>query len=144
MKGMKEKEVVVCFLEYGGKILIMKRNTKADVYGGKWGAVIGYIEWNEWPYQTALREIKEETGLLASDVRLVREAEVMYVPDNEIKTRWVIYPSRFEAGIDRITLNGEHERSEWIEPGELNNFDTVPQLGEVLKTVLEKEKSLEA
>jgi 8-oxo-dGTP pyrophosphatase MutT (NUDIX family) len=47
----------------GDKLLILKRSDKVGTYKGLWGGVAGYVEENEEPYETALKEIKEEVGI---------------------------------------------------------------------------------
>ena len=41
------------------KVLLLKKNSKRDL----WQSVTGSIELDENPYETALRELKEETGI---------------------------------------------------------------------------------
>ncbi len=48
-----------------GKILMVKRSVMPKV--GWWCLPAGFMEWSEHPTQTAVRELKEETGL---DVKL--------------------------------------------------------------------------
>lgn len=44
-----------------GKILLVKRGMMPKI--GWWCLPAGFMEWNEHPSQTAIREVKEETGL---------------------------------------------------------------------------------
>ena len=56
-------KVVTCLLMKDSKLLILKRSDKVSTYKGLWGGVAGYIEEHEEPYETALKEIKEEVGI---------------------------------------------------------------------------------
>ena len=61
----------LCYIERGGCYLMMNRNKKAnDENEGKWIGVGGHLEENEAPEECVLREIKEETGLEVTDLRL--------------------------------------------------------------------------
>ena len=61
----------LCYIERGGCYLMMNRNKKAhDENEGKWIGVGGHLEENEAPEECVLREIKEETGLEITDLRL--------------------------------------------------------------------------
>ncbi len=61
----------LCYIERNGCYLMMNRNKKAnDENEGKWIGVGGHLEENESPEECALREIKEETGLTVTDLRL--------------------------------------------------------------------------
>ena len=61
----------LCYIERDGCYLMMNRNKKAnDENEGKWIGVGGHMEENEAPEECVLREIKEETGLEVTDLRL--------------------------------------------------------------------------
>ena len=47
---------------------------------GMWGGISGYLE-NEDPLVQALKEIREESGLLESQVDLLRSAEPLEARD---------------------------------------------------------------
>ncbi|MEI7556193.1 NUDIX domain-containing protein [Candidatus Chlorohelix sp.] len=55
------KVVVVALVEYGGKVLLGKRNINPCL--GKWSFLSGYVERCEKVEEAALREVKEETNL---------------------------------------------------------------------------------
>jgi len=136
-REMEERKVVMCFLEYNGKILIARRSPKVGTYPGKWAGISGYIEENESPYQTVLKEISEEAGLLAEDVELIKEGDLLSVPDKEINVLWRVHPYLFRTKTDKLKLNQEHEEPKWIKPEEIANYETLPKLPEVLKSVIE-------
>ncbi|MBL7169603.1 MAG: NUDIX domain-containing protein [Candidatus Aenigmarchaeota archaeon] len=69
---MKHKNVVICIVKHGDKILLLKRRPKDKIYPGRWNFVCGSIEENEKPLETAYREIKEESGISQKNVNLVR------------------------------------------------------------------------
>ena len=58
------KNTTLCYLEKDGKYLLIHRgNKKNDGSQGKYMGVGGHFEENESPYDCAIREVKEETGL---------------------------------------------------------------------------------
>ena len=61
----------LCYIERDGCYLLMNRNKKTnDENEGKWIGVGGHLEENEAPEECVLREIKEETGLEVTNLRL--------------------------------------------------------------------------
>lgn len=63
------KNASLCYIERGGKYLMLLRNKKPDDPNeGKWIGVGGKLEPGESPADCARREIREETGLTALDL----------------------------------------------------------------------------
>jgi eIF-2B alpha/beta/delta-like uncharacterized protein len=135
---MQSKQVVTSFLQFQSKILILKRSEKVGTHRSKWAGVSGYLEKKEEPVSRAIREIGEETGLTENDVILQNSSIPLGVSDPENDdTLWVIYPFLFRVKSNDIMTDWEHTDFRWIEPLELQNYDTVPMLNEVLHSVLE-------
>ena len=123
--------VVSCFIKKDDKILILKRSEKVGSYRGKWATVSGYVEKNEKPEQTALKEIREEIG---AEAKLIRKGEIIHVKDKE--GEWFVHPFLFEIKSGKIKLDWEHIEYKWIKSEEIKNYDTVPMLKESLENVL--------
>ncbi len=124
--------VVTCFLLRRGRVLILRRSEKVGTYRCRWAGVSGYIEKGERPVDTAFKEVREETGLAAGDVALVREGPALPIAF----TNFVVHPFLFEVKRGRVRLDWEHSGSRWIRPSELGRFGTVPGLAAALKSVL--------
>ncbi|MGD8744614.1 MAG: NUDIX hydrolase [Candidatus Woesebacteria bacterium] len=52
-----------------GKVLLVKRANKP--HKGYWGTPGGFVEWNERVEETVRRELKEETNLTATNLKLI-------------------------------------------------------------------------
>lgn len=69
-------DVVTCILlNDKGEILILKRSDKVGTYRGVWSGVSGYVEEGEVPYETAVKEIGEETGFKKENISLIKQME---------------------------------------------------------------------
>lgn len=131
LKNKEFTHVVSCFIKKNDKILLLKRSEKVGSYRGKWATVSGYVEKDELPEETALKEIREETGV---KTKLIRKGKIIHVKDNE--RIWFVHPFLFEIKSGNIKIDWEHTDYKWIKPEEIKNYDTVPMLKEALENVL--------
>ena len=128
--------VVTCLLVNDDrKLLILKRSNMVRTYKGLWGGVAGYVEKNEEPYETALKEIREETGLGKKDVKLIKQIESVNFTDfyEGVRYDWKIFPFLFKTdNKSKIHINWEHSEYRWITPTEIEKMDTVPHFRELV------------
>ena len=127
--------VTVLLINDEEKILILKRSSKVRTYKGLWGGVAGYIEENEKPYETALKEIKEEVGLENEDVKFLKKFDPISFTDIYEKKRydWKIFSFLFKIKEKRkIKIDWEHSDYRWIAPSEIKKFDTVPHFKDIV------------
>lgn len=89
------------------RLLIVKRGNDLWEFPG------GGVEWGEDPQKAAIRETKEETGLDASNVRMVTVTSATYEKEgNEKHSVYVVY--RGETDSDEVKLSGEHKEHRWL------------------------------
>jgi len=140
VKGSDMSRVVTCLLiNEDGKLLILRRSRMVKTYKGLWGGVAGYIEENEKPYETALKEIREEVGIEKKNAALIREIEPFEFDDfhDERKYDWFIHPFLFKIKVvEKLKIDWEHSEYKWIDPSEIENFDTVPYFKDIVSEVL--------
>lgn len=131
---MTEKQVVTCFLESDGEILILRRSERVGSYQGKWAGVSGYIETT--PDEQAITEIREETGLNEEDVRLITKGLSLTVEDEQLGIRWVVNPYLFHiTDRSKVKIDWEHREARWVKPEDVSDFQIVPRLKEALAQV---------
>jgi 8-oxo-dGTP pyrophosphatase MutT (NUDIX family) len=129
MAGSSETHVVTCFLEYRGKILLLKRSSQVGSYQQKWAGISGYLEEETSPEEQALIEIGEETALQESQVVLIKEGDPLPVVDAALNRTWVVHPFRFQVkDLDGLHIDWEHSEYKWISTEEMPQYDTVPGL----------------
>jgi len=132
--NLQEKQVVTCFLESDGEILLLRRSERVGSYQGRWAGVSGYIE--KTPDEQALVEIAEETGLSGDDLKLVRKGKPLPVEDKKLGIRWVVHPFLFHIdNRSKIKIDWEHKEARWVDPWDIINYQTVPMLKETLARV---------
>lgn len=131
---LEEKHVVTCFLEHGGKILILRRSSKVGTYQRSWAGVSGYMETTD--IRQAFTEISEETELYKNDLKLIKKGEPLEVIDRSLNRKWIVHPFLFHVKApEKIKLDWEHTEVKWIKPRELAKYKTVPGLDKALARV---------
>jgi len=130
--------VVTCLLENNGEILILKRSEDVGTYQEQWGGVAGFVEESEEPYETAIKEIKEEVGLDKEDLLSVKKESAVKFTDlyGDKLYDWVVYPFLFHIKErDKIKIDWEHTEFRWIKPSDLKEYDTVPRFKEIVAKI---------
>jgi 8-oxo-dGTP diphosphatase len=132
-------QVVTCILEHDGKILLLKRSNQVGTYRGLWGGVAGYVEELEDPYDTAIKEIREEAGIELDALELVLKGNPIEISDTYEGRRynWIVYPFLFHVQAkELVRIDWEHEEYRWVQPSEVRKLETVPGLDEVVLQLL--------
>jgi 8-oxo-dGTP pyrophosphatase MutT (NUDIX family) len=140
MKPEKPTEVAtaVPYSAEKDSFLLAKRTEDTDIYPGKWNFPGGHIRKpdvpesssedadghveDEQPSKAALRELKEETGLKGQVLR-TGESFVLDTVDGMFRIHPFLILVEGEP-----ELNEEHTEYEWIEPSDLEDFETVKGL----------------
>ena len=132
---LQEKQVVTCFLESEGEILLLRRSEQVGSYRGRWAGVSGYIETTA--DEQALVEIEEETSLGEEDLKLIKRGKPLPIEDEKLGVKWVVHPYLFHIkDRGKIKIDWEHKETRWIDPEDIGNYQTVPMLKETLDRVL--------
>lgn len=92
------------------ELLLMRRATTMN---GKWCQVAGSIEAGETAWQAAIREVKEETGILLTDLWSADICEQFYEAHNERIMMLPVFVSFVDPGV-KVKLNQEHDAYEWL------------------------------
>ena len=137
-------EAVTCFLMYEKRLLLLKRSNKVKTYKGYWAGISGYIEKNEKPLETAIKEIGEETGLKPIDFKMIKRGKPI-----DFKSRyggkvfnWIIHPFLFCTTKKDIRIDWEHVDYKWIMPKEMIKYRTVPKLKDAFESINKNEHQL--
>lgn len=132
LPDVQAKRVVTAILRNRGRILIVRRSEKVGTFQGKWSAISGRIEGREDPKHRAIVEVREETGIRAITFRgagdpiLARNGTTIYV----------VHPFLFETPNRGVRLDWENVEHRWVRPEELDRFETVPRLVDVVAAVV--------
>tara|TARA_B100000929_G_scaffold21427_1_gene16210 strand:- start:316 stop:720 length:405 start_codon:yes stop_codon:yes gene_type:complete len=134
---MYSTDIVTSFLKDNEKILLLKRSNKVKSMKCLWAGISGILEKNETPLSRAKIEIFEETGIKKEQIELVNAAKQMKVLSPQYKNHeWNIFPFLFKIENPYVKLNWENSEFKWIEPTQLINYKTVPDLDKILSNLL--------
>jgi 8-oxo-dGTP diphosphatase len=133
----KYAPIIVVFVRYRGKFLLLKRSQKVGNYKGKWNTISGYLDTIEPIEQKAIEELEEETRISRDIISSLTLGKIHEHRDSALDTKWLICPFLAELkSKPRIELDFEHTEYVWCEPNDINKFDTVKSLSEDMRTVL--------
>ena len=121
------KIVNTCFgaVMHDGKLLLIKR--AKEPYKGLWALVGGKIEFGEHPEDTAIREVKEETGL---DVKFSHFAGIIsevLKEDGRITNHFICFICVVHADTADVIESDEGELR-WFAMDEIPSSSMVPSL----------------
>ena len=135
---MYSTNIVTSFIKNGDMVLILKRSDKVKSMKCLWAGVSGIIEKNDTtPLDRAKIEIFEETGINEKEIELLKSIEQIKIESAQYKNHeWNIFPFLFSTKNSEIKLNWENSDFNWIEPNDIKNYKTVPDLEKILFSLL--------
>jgi dATP pyrophosphohydrolase len=102
------------FKRYGKEIrfLLLKRNIDQE-YGGIWQMVNGKIKNGEKAFETAIREIKEETGLTIKKLWIVPNVNYFYSHEDDSIILIPVFVAEANPKL-KVKLSSEHQKMKWV------------------------------
>lgn len=104
--------------------LVLQRNDKTKIYPNIWQVITGTIEKGETAIQTAIRELKEETGLTPVKMWALPMLAQFY----ERYSDTVQFSPTFCVLVNTkdVTISNEHIDFKWLNSEDCNNILTLP------------------
>ena len=123
---------VLCFVTYGHEVLLLRGGPHKRLWAGLYNGVGGHVEASEDIRAAVLREVKEETGLDAGDVRL---RGVVHV-DVDDPIRGVLFFVFTATAPTKQVVSMQDGSLEWIAAQDLPFAQMVEDLPVILPAVL--------
>lgn len=118
------------------EFLLLKRSDDDNLYPGLWQMVSGSIHENEKAFVTALREIKEETGLLPKKFWTVPHINSFYEPQKDELHLVPVFAAQISNG-DNVELSHEHSAYKWVNSDEAIEMLAWKGQKESVKTIVD-------
>jgi dATP pyrophosphohydrolase len=93
--------------------LLLKRSKDEKIYPGIWQFISGSIEEKEKAFEAALRELKEETGIIPERFWVVPHVSVFYDPSWDSTNLSPMFAAQVKPGVNP-TLSAEHTDFGWF------------------------------
>lgn len=119
MSGKNISMTTLCYMERHEKYLMLHRvSKKKDLNRDKWIGVGGHFEFGESPEDCIIREIKEETGLDAEELKF--RGIVTFVSDDDITEYMHLFTC--EDFMGEIT-DCDEGKLEWVEKSKISELN---------------------
>ncbi len=92
-----------------GRLLLIRRNNPP--FEGQWALPGGFVEYGETTEEAAMRELKEETGLSATSLRLVG---VYSRPDRDPRGHIISIAYRTDVNSENVRAGDDAVRAEFV------------------------------
>jgi len=117
----------VVFINPEDKVLILKRQELGGPRSGLWSLVGGGAELGEEPEDAAHREALEETGMT------INKIDHVYTKNDKNKDIHFFRCLDFTGDVQKDKVLDEHDDFKWINPSDLDQYHTLPELERVIR-----------
>ncbi len=120
----------------GGVEFLLLQRAAHSILGGTWQAVHGHGEGGETAFETAQRELKEETGLLAAEWYQLERVNTFFIARRDEIHLSPGFAARVAADDDPV-LNSEHAAFRWLPPDQARATFHWPGQRQAVQDILE-------
>lgn len=137
---------IAAFFENDVKFLLLKRASHLKTYPNIWQVITGTIEKGETALNCALREIEEETGIIARDIWTIPYITQFFDSKRDLIHSSPVFGVIVQSNIE-INISDEHQDFLWLSITEAEDKLVLPTHIEAMKifnryTLQQKDKSL--
>jgi dATP pyrophosphohydrolase len=118
---------IAAYDTHGGdyKFLLLQRSADRKLYPLMWQTVTGVIEPDEKAIDTAIREMKEETGLEANKIWTIPYVTTFFDPYNDRINASPVFGA-FTEYSSEVRISHEHRDYKWLSIDEADEYLILP------------------
>ncbi len=128
--------VIIIFVKYRDKFLLVKRSEKMLTYQGLWSCLAGFVDDDKSMEEKVVFELEEELGLKKDDVKEIKAGDTYLFVDKDLDREWIRHLFLVEITNPNIKLSWEHSELVWATADEAKNYETTPGFGDDLTKIL--------
>lgn len=128
--------VIIIFVKYRDKFLLVKRSSKMLTYQGLWSCLAGFVDDDKTMEDKVKFEIEEELGLKTTDIKSIKRSDTYLFVDDTLDREWIRHLFLVEIGSANIKLSWEHSELVWVTAEEAKGYETTPGFGDDLAKIL--------
>lgn len=128
--------VLVIFVKYRDKFLLVKRSEKMLTYQNLWSCLAGFVDDEKTMEEKVVFEIEEELGLKQADIKEIKKGDTYLFLDEELNREWIRHIYLVEIANPNVKLSWEHSELVWVVGEDAKNFTTTPGFAEDLVKVM--------
>jgi 8-oxo-dGTP diphosphatase len=130
-----QNELAAAIALYGDRVLVVRRSKHERFLPCRWGVPCGKVEKGELPEHAVVRELKEETGLVAEDVQFVGvstfKSEWRGQPILNVQRNYLVHPKEPSRPFRKrarygepptVDLPADDQAYEWVSAADVKNF----------------------
>lgn len=136
--NVRRAPVINCVVKHDGKILLVQRSASMKFYPSYWNGVSGFLDDGRSILEKAKDELQEEVGI--EEGRIVRMTEGKIFEQEELlyDRTWIVHPVLVEVATDKVTLDWEAQKYQWVTVPEARSFHLLPGFEKVLDAFFRK------
>lgn len=132
----KSAPVIVIYVKYRDKFLLVKRSEKMLTYQNQWSCLAGFVDDDKTMEDKVVYEIQEELGLKKEDIKSIKKGETYLFVDDALGREWIRHMFLVEISNPSIKLSWEHSELVWATPEEAKKYETTPGFQEDLEKMV--------